>query len=52
MTQAQKSDAGELNTSTLYHLNDAKESHQVAVLFRLQLEEFQSNDGEHHLEDA
>lgn len=42
----------ELNTSAIYHLDDAKKSHQVTILFRLQLEEFQSYDGEHHLENA
>lgn len=35
-----------------YHLDDAKISHQVAVLLRLQLEELQSDDGEHHLENT
>lgn len=43
---------GELNASSIYHLDDAKESHQVTVLFWLQLEEFQRDDGEHDLENA
>lgn len=50
--RAQVSDMGELNTSSIYHLDDAKESHQVTVLFWLQLEEFQRYDGEHDLENA
>lgn len=52
LIRAQKSDMSELNTSAIYHLDDAKKSHQVTILFRLQLEEFQSYDGEHHLENA
>lgn len=41
-----------MNTSAVYHLDDAKEGHQIAVLFRLQIEELQSDDGEHHLENT
>lgn len=52
LIQAQKSDLSELNTSAIYHLGDAKKSHQVTVLLRLQLEELQSYDGEHHLENT
>lgn len=50
--RAQISDMGELITSSIYHLDDAKESHQVTVLFWLQLKEFQRYDGEHDLENA
>lgn len=41
-----------LSRCIAYHLGNAKKCHEVAVLLWIQLEELQSDDGEHHLENT